>query len=444
MNQQIQNRKTKKKKAKKQTFRDTLKEMLPEKTHEYLPKGYEQMGTIAILQLVEETEEYALQIGNKILSLNKQIKSVYQKTGSMRGEIRTAIITYICGIENSETVYLEHGIRLKLDPARVFFSSRLSGERSKLLANFRPNVRVLVMFSGVGPYSLTAIKQNLNISRMVSIELNEIAHNYALENLLLNTNLLKKCQSCLQLCNEMQTGGIIRSAFRKLVLKNLAQLRFQFICGDVRKECLKISKPFLPLDTEEKKQIENENNNTKNKKTNLHNHWDCTEILNSNDYPKILKAFIDRKENEEIFVDFSKIQKQQFRLWLILFCKKLNFFCLIDNSYFKFHTLWEKGIFLQWIETGDLSSITKFDRIIMPTPKNQKSFVNLIAYTADTGCIVNMYDFVDEDDFPLKTENRIIEELKKLDKKVEILGSYKAGQIGPKSYRTRCDFKILN
>ena len=84
----------------------------------------------------------------------------------------------------------------------------------------------------------------------------------------------------------------------------------------------------------------------------------------------------------------------------------------------------------------------KFDRILMPLPKDAENFLETALIAAKKGTIINFYDFAQEKEF----ENRkklVIDICKKLGRKIEILNLVKCGQYAPFTYRICIDFKIL-
>ena len=82
----------------------------------------------------------------------------------------------------------------------------------------------------------------------------------------------------------------------------------------------------------------------------------------------------------------------------------------------------------------------KFDRIIMPAPKNAYNYLNLIKNKIRKNTIIHFYDFSQEKDLYKKSINKI----KKHFKKIKILNKVKCGNISPYNYRICIDFQILS
>ena len=139
------------------------------------------VGDIAIIELQGLSKKEELIIGNAVMEAHKQIKVVCKKAGFHEGEYRTRKLEVIAGENRKETTYLENGVRIKLNAETCYFSPRLSNERIRIARLIKPKETVLVMFSGVGPYSLV-ISKNSKAKEIYAIEINPEAHKYALEN----------------------------------------------------------------------------------------------------------------------------------------------------------------------------------------------------------------------------------------------------------------------
>ena len=86
---------------------------------------------------------------------------------------------------------------------------------------------------------------------------------------------------------------------------------------------------------------------------------------------------------------------------------------------------------------------SKNDEIFMPLPKDAELFLDCAFRIAAPNAIVHMYDFVHENDFPMKSENAVKKAADKNGVKIEIIETRKVGQYSPRKYRVCCDFKIL-
>jgi len=84
----------------------------------------------------------------------------------------------------------------------------------------------------------------------------------------------------------------------------------------------------------------------------------------------------------------------------------------------------------------------KFDRIIMPLPKDADTFLDIAFTVVRKGTIIHMYDFEHESELDLG-EKKVLDAAKKANINVKILKTVKCGQYSPGKFRICIDFKIL-
>ncbi len=312
---------------KKTTLKDWAEEFIPLEKLDFVPRSFEIVGDIAIVEIPIEIEDYDKKIGDALLKVNTAIKVVLKKSGIHKGEFRTQDLIWIAGENRKETLYLENGIKLKVNPETVYFSPRLSTERAFLSEQVIANSRVLVMFSGCGPYTFNILKKQPNVKLIDSVEINPEGHKYALENLNLNRNLLKKSDKFKEKIENLKKEKKVIN--EKQIIEEINNEIIHFYCADIR------------------------------------------------------KAMINELNGK------------------------------------------------------------KYDEIFMPLPKDAELFLDCAFSLGDKNCIVHMYDFLHENEFPHKSENAVIEAAKKVGFKVGILSTRKVGQYSPRKYRVCCDFKIL-
>lgn len=165
-------------------LKEYLRGKLNEKELEFVPGSYDIVGDIAIFnEIPKELIKKEKLIGNSLLKLHKNIRVVCKKVGKYSGKYRTPKLKVIAGENRKETDHVENEVRLRLDVEKVYFSARLGTERQRITDLVKPNENVLVMFSGIGPYTIQIAKK---ARRVVGIEINPVAHKYAVINLKLN------------------------------------------------------------------------------------------------------------------------------------------------------------------------------------------------------------------------------------------------------------------
>lgn len=156
--------------------------------------SYDIVGDIAIIIIPEGLLHRQKLIGAAILDDNKNVQVVTRRAGNYEGEYRTIELEVIAGEERKETRITEFGVRLLVNVETTYFSVRSGNERRRIASLVEPGERVLVMFSGVGPYPLLIAKYS-EAESVVGIEKNPQAHEYALKNLQFNKKI-KNVQLC--------------------------------------------------------------------------------------------------------------------------------------------------------------------------------------------------------------------------------------------------------
>jgi tRNA (guanine37-N1)-methyltransferase len=148
--------------------------------------NYDILGNIAIVKFPENTsEEDKLKKAQEIVNQYKGVKTVLEKTNKVSGRLRTIKTKLIFGEKNLIAEYKENNCRFRMNVETCYFSPRLAGERMEVAKMIKKKDKVLVMFSGVGPFSIVVAKQ-AQPRKIVSIELGKECCKYALENVKLN------------------------------------------------------------------------------------------------------------------------------------------------------------------------------------------------------------------------------------------------------------------
>jgi len=166
-------------------LKDILKDKLPAKQLELLPRAFDIVGDIAIIEVPDELKKYEKQIAKAVPVLQKSIKAVYRKVGGHLGELRIQKLKHLYGEKRTETIHRENNVMLKLDVAKAYFSPRQSTERKRIYLQIKKPEDVLVMFSGIGPFVMS-IAKNTSAKAVYGVELNKNAHKYTLVNAKLN------------------------------------------------------------------------------------------------------------------------------------------------------------------------------------------------------------------------------------------------------------------
>jgi len=173
------------KKKKRENWKDILKKKLTKKEFDSLITAHDIIGSVVILEIPKELEKKEKTIAETLLKANKNVKTILKKAGEHTGVFRTQKMKWLIGEKTKKTIHKENNVRLKVNVKDMYFSSRLSSERKRIMKQIKKGETILVMFSGCGPYPCVFSK-NTEAEKITGIEINPKAHKYGLENINLN------------------------------------------------------------------------------------------------------------------------------------------------------------------------------------------------------------------------------------------------------------------
>ena len=149
-------------------------------------KSYDVIGNIAILKFPEKTRtREKKKTAESVLNKQKNIKTILEKIERVKGKLRTIKTSFLLGNNTRETIHKESGGLFKLNVEKCYFSGRMSNDRIEIAKKIKHKDSVLVLFSGVAPYSII-ISKLAKPKQIIAIELSRIASTYARENVKLN------------------------------------------------------------------------------------------------------------------------------------------------------------------------------------------------------------------------------------------------------------------
>ncbi len=166
-------------------LKQALKGKLNKKELSLLVTSYDMIGDIAVIDIPLELEKKEKLIAEELLKLHKHIKVVAKKAGIYSGIYRRRKLRILAGERRKTTESKENNVRVKLHVEDVYYSVRSSTERKRISEQVKSGEDVLIMFSGSGVYCLV-IGKNTRAKEVVGVEINPIAHKFALENIKLN------------------------------------------------------------------------------------------------------------------------------------------------------------------------------------------------------------------------------------------------------------------
>ncbi len=133
---------------------DLLESELSPEELRLLPRAFDMVGDIAILEIPHELRAHEQVIGRAFHRIHPMFATVLVKRGAISGTTRTRQYECIAGIDKTETVHTEYGCRIAVDLAKAYFSPRLSEEHRRVASLVKENETVIDMFTGVGPFAL--------------------------------------------------------------------------------------------------------------------------------------------------------------------------------------------------------------------------------------------------------------------------------------------------
>lgn len=166
------------------SLEEILYEKIPLNLLIHLPKSFDIIGDICIIELDEVIEPYAKEIAEAILQLHKNVHTVFMRAGDVQGVIRVRPLKFVAGEFKAETVHKENGCIFHLDVTKVYFSPRLGREHWRVASQVQDNETVIDMFAGVGPYAIVAAKRVNAI--IYAIDINPAAYYYLKKNIAAN------------------------------------------------------------------------------------------------------------------------------------------------------------------------------------------------------------------------------------------------------------------
>jgi len=119
------------------------------------------------------------------MEVHKSVKTVCKRAGEHSGVFRVRPVKVIAGEDTTITQYTESGAKMHLDVNKVYFTPRLSFERTRIANQVKEGEVIGAWFAGVGPFPLVIFKKQPNV-KIFAIELNPVAYDYMVENIRIN------------------------------------------------------------------------------------------------------------------------------------------------------------------------------------------------------------------------------------------------------------------
>ena len=150
-----------------------------------LPRSFDIVGDIAIIELPPLLQGYSTEVGKAVVRMNPHVRLVLSKSGEVTGRFRTRALNALTGTGSMETVHREFACSYHLDVSSVYFNPRLSHERRRVAEQVTQNEVVVDMFAGVGPYSILIATLQPAV-KVYAVDINPSAVRYLKDNVLAN------------------------------------------------------------------------------------------------------------------------------------------------------------------------------------------------------------------------------------------------------------------
>jgi tRNA (guanine37-N1)-methyltransferase len=135
--------------------------------------------------LTEKSTKHSAKIGEAIMAVHKNVKTVLTQASAVRGEFRLRSLEYVAGEGKTRTVHTESGCLFSVDVEKCYFSPRLSYERMRIARLAEDGDTVVNMFAGVGCFSIVMAK-HAEVKKVYSIDVNPDAVQQMRENIRVN------------------------------------------------------------------------------------------------------------------------------------------------------------------------------------------------------------------------------------------------------------------
>ncbi|MEJ2294767.1 MAG: class I SAM-dependent methyltransferase family protein [Candidatus Lokiarchaeota archaeon] len=225
-------------KFKYKTVEAFLKENAPKWPINLIPKSYDIIGSIAIIEFSDLDElqdrekiHFKREVAKAITLVNNSVKSVYEKASQVKGEYRLRKLKILYGKDHPETIHKENYALFKVNVKKAYFTPRLVNERKRIASSPIKNGELIVdMFAGVGPFSIqVAQKKEVQI---YSFDINSNAYKYLKANIILNhvENVVVPININVKtlLKGDNQLGTILRNKVDRIIM-NLPERSLNFL-----------------------------------------------------------------------------------------------------------------------------------------------------------------------------------------------------------------------
>jgi tRNA (guanine37-N1)-methyltransferase len=153
------------------TLRHILENQLQPSLLRNLPRAFDIIGDIAIIEIPSELKQKETLVGKAILESHQKVKTVFAKAGAVTGTYRLRELIWIAGEQKTTTIHKEYGCAYAVDVAKAYFSPRLSQEHKRIASLTQKGEMIVDLFAGVGPFSVLISRINPDV-KIYAIDIN--------------------------------------------------------------------------------------------------------------------------------------------------------------------------------------------------------------------------------------------------------------------------------
>lgn len=166
------------------SIKKTVSSLIPSERIHHLPDKWEKIGSVVTIRLPDELSNYKEIIG-KAYAEGLGCTTTLNENGVISGVYRKPVVEVIFGLSDTETIHSENGIRFKIDPQQIMFSSGNMAERIRMSSISNPHETVVDLFAGIGYFTLPMAVYS-KPKKIIACEINPIAFQYLCANVVLN------------------------------------------------------------------------------------------------------------------------------------------------------------------------------------------------------------------------------------------------------------------
>ena len=165
-------------------IKESLSKQIPKNLVRKIPDKWEKTGEVLTIKLPTDLKNYEKEIG-EVYAMILNCKTVLNDIGGISGVYREPNVAVIYGSTNTETIHKENGIKYKLDPQKIMFSSGNMDERLRMANISNTGETVVDLFAGIGYFTIPMAVYS-KPKKIFACEINPVSYDYLCTNIILN------------------------------------------------------------------------------------------------------------------------------------------------------------------------------------------------------------------------------------------------------------------